>query len=282
MSSQRIAILTDSTCDLPPEVAKQHEIHVIPLYVLWSGEQLRDGVDIDHATFYSRLPRDPAHPSTSQPTPADFVQTIEAIEADEIVGVFISDRLSGTIASANAAKAMVKRPFHVVDSGSVSMGLGWQALAAARARNAGATVPEILQAVEEVRNKLQVVFTPETLEYLHRGGRIGAAAKLLGTALQLKPLLTIRPSIGIVEPLEKVRSRKKSLARVVEYVLEQIDTSRPLHAAVIHAEAPDDAQDMAEDLRSRIEPAELLMANVTPVVGTHGGPGVIGIAAYTE
>jgi DegV family protein with EDD domain len=282
MSNHRIAIMTDSTSDLPAELVQRHDIHVVPLYVLWSGEQLRDGVDIDHATFYGRLPQDPAHPTTSQPTPADFVQAIEAIEADEVVVVCISDRLSGTIASANAAKAMLSRPLHVVDSGSVSMGLGWQALAAARARDAGASAQEIVAAVEAVRANMHVVFTVETLEYLHKGGRIGAAAKLLGTALQLKPLLTIRPELGMIEPLERVRSRKRSLSRVVEVILEQLDTSRPLHIGIMHAVAQAEADAMAEELRARVSPAELVMANVTPVVGTHGGPGVIGIAAYNE
>lgn len=282
MSSHRIAIMTDSTSDLPVDLAKKHGIHTVPLYVLWGGQQLRDGVDIDHAAFYGRLPNDPSHPTTSQPTPADFVKAIEAIDADEIVAVCISDRLSGTVASATAAKAIANKPIHIVDSGSVSMGLGWQALAAARARNAGATVPEIIAATQAVRGTLQVVFTVETLEYLHRGGRIGAAAKLLGTALQLKPLLTVRPNIGIVEPLEKVRSRKKSMARVVEYLLEQVDASRPLRAAVMHAQAPADGQAVADDLSARLKVSELMVTNVTPVVGTHTGPGVVGIAAYTE
>ncbi len=282
MSNHRVAILTDSTSDLPAELVRKHDIHIIPLYVLWGGEQLRDGVDIDHATFYGRLPRDPEHPTTSQPTPADFVRVVEGLDADEIVFVSISDRLSGTIASANAAKDMVRKPLHVVDSGSVSMGLGWMTLVAARARDAGASVPEIIAAVEAARSSLHVIFTVETLEYLHRGGRIGAAAKLLGTALQLKPLLTIRPELGMIEPLERVRSRKRSLTRVVEYSLEQLDASRPLRVGIMHAMAAAEAQAVADDLCSRITPAELVMANVTPVVGTHSGPGVIGIAAYAE
>ncbi len=282
MSNHRIAILTDSTSDLPADLVQEHDIHVIPLYVLWNGEQLRDGVDIDHATFYARLPNDPAHPTTSQPTPADFVNMIESIDADEVVAICISEKLSGTVASANAAKGMIERPLHVIDSGSVSMGLGWQALAAARARDEGATAQEIIAAVEEVRSKIEVVFTVETLEFLHRGGRIGGAAKLLGTALQLKPLLTIRTSEGIVESLEKVRTRKRSLSRVVEYISENIDLGRPMHAAVMHAEAQDEAEALLQELRSRVGNAELLIANVTPVVGTHGGPRVIGIAAYAE
>lgn len=282
MSNYRIAIMTDSTSDLPADLAQEHDIHVIPLYVLWDGEQLRDGVDIDNATFYNRLPKDPAHPTTSQPTPADFVKAIESIDADEVVVICISEKLSGTIASANAAKSMLDKPLHVIDSGSVSMGLGWQVLAAARARDQGGSVQEIIAAVEEVRSKLEVVFTVETLEFLHRGGRIGGAAKLLGTALQLKPLLTIRTEEGVVESLDKVRTRKRSLNRVVEIISERLDTSRPIHAAVIHSEAEAEAESLLQELRSRLGNAELVISTITPVVGTHGGPGVVGIAAYTE
>ncbi len=282
MSNYRIAIMTDSTSDLPADLAQEHDIHVIPLYVLWDGEQLRDGVDIDNATFYNRLPKDPAHPTTSQPTPADFVKAIESIDADEVVVICISEKLSGTIASANAAKSMLDKPLHVIDSGSVSMGLGWQVLAAARARDQGGSVQEIIAAVEEVRSKLEVVFTVETLEFLHRGGRIGGAAKLLGTALQLKPLLTIRTEEGVVESLDKVRTRKRSLNRVVEIISERLDTSRPIHAAVIHSEAKAEAESLLQELRSRLGNAELVISTITPVVGTHGGPGVVGIAAYTE
>jgi DegV family protein with EDD domain len=282
MTNHRIAIITDSTSDLPVDLVREHDIHVIPLYVLWGGEQLRDGVDIDHATFYGRLPTDPAHPTTSQPTPADFVNVMESIDADEFVAICISEKLSGTIASVNAAKSMLDKPLHVVDSASVSMGLGWQVLAAARARDQGGSVQEIIAAAEEVRSKLEVVFTVETLEFLHRGGRIGGAARLLGTALQLKPLLTIRTSAGVVESLDKVRTRKRSLARILEHISENVDTSRPVHAAVIHAEAEAEAEALLQDLRSRLGNAELVIAHITPVVGTHGGPGCIGIAAYAE
>lgn len=250
--------------------------------MLWGDEQLRDGVDIDTATFYERLAQSPILPKTSQPTPSDFVKAFEECDADEIVVICISDRLSGTIASANAAKALVSKPVHVVDSYSVSIGAGLQVLAAARARDAGASVQEILATIEAVRANLKLFFTVETLEYLYRGGRIGAAAKLLGTALQLKPVLTIRSNLGIIEPLERVRSRKRSLIRLVDYIVDQIDTSRPAHVGIMHAVAPEDAAMLREELLSRFEPVELIVSDVTPVVGIHGGPGVIGIVAYTE
>ncbi len=282
MSPHRIAIMTDSTSDLPADIVKELGIEVVPLYVMFGDDHLRDGVDIDTPAFYERLSKDAHHPSTSQPTPADFVRAIEACEADEIVCVHISNRLSGTIASVNAARESVTKPVHVVDSMSVSLGLGFQAMAAARARNAGANAEEIIAAVTHVRDTLQVVFTVETLEFLHRGGRIGSAAKMLGTALQLKPVLTVPTSTGLIDAVERVRSRKKSLARLPEYVLEHLDGSKPLRVGMMHGLAPVDAESVLADMRSRATVIEEVNTYVGPVVGTHGGPGVLGIAVYVD
>lgn len=282
MSSHRIAIMTDSTSDLPANLATELGIEVIPLYVIFGEEHLRDGVDIDTAAFYTRLAQGPHHPSTSQPTPADFVKAIEACEADEIVCIHISNRLSGTVASANAARDEISKPVHVVDSMSVSMGLGFQVMAAARARNAGATVEEIIAAVTRVRDTLQVVFTVETLEFLHRGGRIGSGAKMLGTALQLKPVLTVDISTGLIDAVERVRSRKKSLVRLPEYVLERIDGSQPLRVAVMHWLAPVEAETVLADMRARANVIEEVNTYVGPVVGTHTGPGVLGLAVHVD
>lgn len=282
MSSHRIAIMTDSTSDLPAEIVRDLGIEVLPLYVMFGDDHLRDGVDIDAPAFYERLSKDAHHPSTSQPTPADFVRAIEACEADEIVAIHISSRMSGTIESVNAARENVKKPVHVIDSMSVSMGLGFQAMAAARARNAGASAEEIIAAAAHARDSLQVVFTVDTLEYLHRGGRIGSAAKMLGTALQLKPVLTIPTSTGVIDAVERVRSRKKALAGLPVYVLERIDGSQPLHVAVMHALAPVDAEAVLADMRTRVNMIEEINTYVGPIVGTHTGPGVLGLAVHID
>lgn len=282
MSSHRIAIMTDSTSDLPADIVRELGIEVLPLYVMFGEGQLRDGVDIDTPAFYERLSKDAHHPRTSQPTPADFVQAIEACEADEVVCIHISNRMSGTIASANAARENTTKAVHVVDSMSVSLGLGFQAMAAARARNAGANAEEIIAAATHVRDTLQVVFTVETLEFLHRGGRIGSAAKMLGTALQLKPVLTVQTSTGLIDAVERVRSRKKSLARLPEYVLECLDGSQPLHVGVMHALAPVDAETVLADMCARANVIEAINSYVGPIVGTHAGPGVVGLAVYID
>lgn len=282
MSSHRIAIMTDSTADLPDEIVRELGIEVLPLYVMFGDDHLRDGVDIDAPAFYERLAKDAHHPSTSQPTPADFERAIDACEADEVVCIHISNQLSGTIVSANAARENVTKPVHVIDSMSVSMGLGFQAMAAARARNAGASVEEIIAAAAHARDSLQVVFTVDTLEYLHRGGRIGSAAKMLGTALQLKPVLTIPTSTGVIDAVERVRSRKKALAGLPGYVLERIDGSQPLHVAVMHALAPVDAETVLADMRTRANVIEEINTYVGPVVGTYTGPGVVGLVAHID
>ncbi len=280
MSTHRIAIMTDSTSDLPTSLATELGIEVMPLYVIFGEEHLRDGVDIDPDTFYQRLPVDPEFPKTSQPTPADFARAIEASGADEVVCLHISNRLSGTLVSANAARELVDIPVHVIDSMSVSMGLGLQAMAAARARNAGGSIEDIVAAIDHVKSTLQVVFTVETLEYLRRGGRIGAAAKLLGTALQLKPVLVVPQASGQIEAAERVHSRKRSLDRLPEYVLERIDSTQPVRACVMHGAAPEEADAVLNEMCKRANVIEAVSTCVGPIVGTHAGPGVVGLTVH--
>ncbi|HEC24211.1 MAG TPA: DegV family protein [Chloroflexi bacterium] len=281
----RIALLTDSTCDIPPDYVKQYDIFVVSQYVIWGTEELRDMIDIDPRSFYERLVKEPVSPKTSQPVVSDFVRTLERARdegAEEAVIIVISNQLSGTILSARQAKEMVDIPVHVVDSLSTSMGLGWQVLAAARAREAGGDAQAMIAAADKTRQTMQVIFSVDTLEYLHRGGRIGGAAKLVGTALQLKPQLYVDHATGRVEPGERTRTRKKALKRVYEVFFENMDTSKPMHIAVLHSAAEEEATGIYERIREEYEPVELLMGNVTPVIGTHTGPGAIGIVGYYE
>jgi DegV family protein with EDD domain len=281
-SSKRIAVITDSTCDIPANLVEQHNIIVVPLYVVWGEEEFRDGVDIDNTAFYTRLLGDPIHPKTSQPTPADFVHVIEESGAQEVVIVTIADNLSGTYASAIAAREMVGIPVHVVDSLSLSMGLGWQALAAARARDRGADADAIVAETHRVRDSLHILLTVDTLEFLHKGGRIGGAARLVGSAIRLKPLLTIDHSVGRLEPVESIRTRPKALHRLLEVTFERVDPERPMHVAVIHAAALDDTNYLLEEIKTRHNPLEITISEITPVLGVHGGPGLVGICAYND
>lgn len=277
----RVAIVTDSTADLPAELAADNGIVVIPLYLIWGGQQLRAGIDITNGQFYERLPKDSDHPSSSQPTPADFLSLYRELDADEILVITISERLSGTYASALAAAEMCDIPVTVFDSRSVSMGLGWQALAAAKTRDQGGTTADMVAAAKAVRCASSILFCPATLEYLHRGGRIGAAAMLLGSALQLKPVLTVNVDAGIIEPFEKIRTRTKSLARMVAATWERLDPAKPCRVAIIHGHCADEAEQVARMVEEYTTPQELVIGELGPVVGTHCGPGTIGVAAHT-
>lgn len=280
--AKRIAIITDSTCDIPPDLLERHRIIVVPQYLIWGTEELRDGYDIDNTTFFARLPNDPVHPKTSQPVAADFARVIEQCGADEVVVIVLSNQLSGTIDSVHGARELANIPVHPVDSLSVSMGLGWQVLAAAHVRDRGGNAKEIIAAAQHVRENLSVLLTVDTLDYLHKGGRIGGAAKLVGTALQLKPMLTVDTVTGRVEPVERTRTRKKALDRIVEATVERMDITKPIRASIVHGAAPDEAQALFEEIKAQLNPVEITLGEVSAIIGVHTGPGVIGVVAYNE
>ncbi len=282
MSDQAITIITDSTADLAAETLKKHGILTVPLYVIWGEESLKDGVDIDKPTFYSRLPKDPIHPKTSQPTPADFVQAIKESGAKEAVVITIADGLSGTYDSVCTARSMVDIPIHIVDSRSTSVGLGFEVMAAVRARDAGGDAQAIVAAAEAVRENISLLFVVDTLDYLYKGGRIGGAAKLLGSALQLKPLLELDNKNGMIDSVEKIRTRNKSLQRLVEATFERVDPDKPIRVAVMHGAAADDAAAICDRIRERCSPIELITSDISPILGVHTGPGVVGIGAHNE
>jgi DegV family protein with EDD domain len=279
-SARRIAILTDSTCDLSQELRRKHNLYVVPQLLVWGQETLRDEYDIDAETFYKRLSTDPVHPRTSQPSVGDFLEMYNkiALEADEIVAVLISHHLSGSIASAEGAKEMVDIPVHVVNSLSVSLGLGAVVMAAVETREAGGDVAAIVAAAEKRARNHNVVFVVDTLEYLHKGGRIGGARKLLGTALNIKPVLHIVD--GQIESRESVRTRSKAIARMLEVAIEGLDASAPLGGAVLHGNVPEDGAMVAERYRELYQPQEFMMSEVTPIIGVHSGPGVVGVVSY--
>ena len=275
----KVAVVTDSTATIPKDVMEQYPLWEVPQVLIFGEETLEDRVDIQPGEFYTRLETDPVHPTTSQVTPASFKKVFGPLLDDgyDILAVLVSPKLSGTVESANQVKAMYPdAAIEVFDSESVAMGLGWQALMAARAAKEGATLAECTELVQKVKPMTGVVFAVDTLEYLHRGGRIGGGAKFLGTALNFKPILEIRE--GAVESVERVRTRKKSLARVVRLIEERIGGRKPLHLATLHAKAEEDARWLLEVGCAHLNPDEKMYAEVSPVVGTHGGPGVVGLA----
>jgi DegV family protein with EDD domain len=284
MASSNIAIITDSTCDLPQALIEQYDITVIPLSIIWAGVDLKDGVDITADAFYSRLVVDSSLPSTSQPTPQAFVDAYEAAlaaGATDIVVLTISGGLSGTYASAELAASMVEASIHLYDSKGTSMSLGWQVLAAARAREAGGDANAMLSAARKVRNKVALLVSLDTLEYLHRGGRIGGASRYIGTMLNIKPSIYVDHKTGLIDAGTRTRTRKRAIKQLYEDFFSQVQGSN-MHVAVLYSDDITDAQMLANQLKRENDSAEILVSRVSPVIGVHVGPGAVGLTGYAE
>jgi DegV family protein with EDD domain len=280
-----IALITDSTCDLPRQYLEQYNIEVVPLTIIWGEEQFRDGVDLSPEDFYQRLVKDPVIPTTSQPTPQEMVQAFESVKekgADEIVILTISSAMSGTYTSASRAAELLDIPVHVLDSRANSMSLGWQVLAAARAREKGGDVQAMLSAAEKARGSMVLMISLDTLEFLHKGGRIGGASHFIGTLLNLKPQITVNHHSGEVEGGRRSRTRKKALADLYTDFFAQIDSGKSLRVAVLHNAALEEAEEIANQIREEFQPEELIIGIVSPVLGVHTGPGAVAICGYTE
>jgi DegV family protein with EDD domain len=218
-------------------------------------------------------------PSTSQATPKTFHKIYtDLLEQDyEILAVLISSALSGTVVSAVQVQAeMPEAPIEIVDSYNTAMALGFQVLQAARAAEEGANLAECKEVAERAIEHTGVIFAVDTLEFLHRGGRIGGASRYLGTALNIKPILEVQE--GRIEALEKVRTRKKSLVRLTELIGERIDGREPVRLATLHANSPQDAQELLDMAKDQFNPVETVFSEVSPVIGTHVGPGTVGLA----
>lgn len=276
-----IALVTDSTAYLPADIVAQYGIIVVPLYVNWGDESYRDNVDITPEQFYARLPTAKVMPSTSQPSRGDFAAVYQQSArqgAAAIISVHISSLLSGTVSSALMARDDVPdTPIYVVDSLSTSMGLGFLVLEAARQAAIGRPAEDIVRRLEAMRSRIRIIFVVDTLEFLHRGGRIGGAAAFLGSMLNLKPLLTLRD--GRIEALERVRTKRRAVSRMVELMLDEF-VERSVRVAVLHAAVPQEGQHLLEEVRARLSCRESMLAEVSPVIGTHTGPGTVGLVIY--
>ncbi len=273
-----VAIVTDSTADLPPELTLSRAITVVPLTLNFDGQSLLDGVDIRPGEFYRRLHSITTHPTTSQPSPGRFAEVYSSLLAhhDAVVSIHISQKLSGTYESARQAAGMTDpQRVRVIDSELVSMSLGLITLAAASLAAGGATAETIVAKVIDMRASVQTYFSVATLEFLRRGGRIGRASALLGSVLQVKPVLCIRD--GLVTPLERVRTFERALNRVVELTRE-VDRGHGVCVIVGHADAEADAERIGRELDSIAE--TLMIQPLGPVVGAHAGPGVVGVGCY--
>ena len=278
----KVAIVTDSVAYIPKELLGKYNISVAPQVLIWDNETFLDGVDIEPTEFYIRLSKARVMPCTSQVTPAMFYKIFHEIleEGCDILAILVSEKLSGTLASAIQAREMLHASnIEVFDSQSAGMAMGFQVLEAARAAQAGASLAECKAITENVRQHVGIVFAVDTLEFLHRGGRIGGGARYLGTALNIKPILELRD--GWVEAAERVRTRKRSLARLIELVDERTKGKRPIHLAALHANALCEATELLKTAMETLGAVEGILSEVSPVVGTHAGPGTVGLAYRT-
>jgi DegV family protein with EDD domain len=277
-----IKIVTDSTAYLPEAFVQEHDIRVVPLNVHFGEDTFKEGVNLSNEEFYARLKAAPTLPTTSQPSAGEFLEAFEELSNDshEIVVLTISSKLSGTWNSAMAAKEMLPGArVSVIDSLSTSVGLHMMVEAAADALAAGATRKEVVAHVEAIIPKMQLLFVVDTLEYLAKGGRIGNAKAFLGTLLKVKPILALQD--GVIEPLEQVRSKRKAQARMLDLVEEYMGKDGPqARVGVINALAPEEATKMAQQVMSRLGCAEPIVSDLGGAIGTHTGPGVVGIAIY--
>ncbi len=275
-----VAIITDSTAYLPDEIVDQYKISVAPQVLIWGEETLRDGVDIQPTEFYNRLSTADVMPTTSQVAIKDFKELFEKLleEGKDILAILVSDKLSGTISSATQAlEFFPDAKIEIVNSYGVAMMLGFVVLEVARAAEKGASLAECKMLAEELKQRTGVVFAVDTLEFLHRGGRIGGASRFLGTALQLKPILEVRD--GQVEAIERVRTKIKAHKRLIEILEERTRGSQSIKLATLHASAYDDARALLEAAQAHLGNVdETIFSEVSPVVGTHAGPGTVGLA----
>jgi DegV family protein with EDD domain len=277
----KVAIVTDSTAYIPNNLLREYNITVTPLILIWGDETFQDGVDIQPDEFYKKLETAKVMPTTSLVAIGTMKDTFEKLldAGYDVLGIFISAKLSGTMQSATQALEMLPKAadkIAILDSNSTSMAMGFHVLTAARAAQGGAKLAECRALAEKAREHTGVYFVVDTLEFLRRGGRIGGAQAMLGSALNIKPLLELRD--GRIESVEKVRTKSKAIDRMIELVAKRVAGRTPVRLATLHANAEAEAKSALETAAALLNPVEEILASVSPAIGTHAGPGTVGLA----
>lgn len=269
-----VQIVTDSSADLPQSVAEAHDIRVVPLSVSFGDEHYTDGLDLGPGEFYQKLQGSSVLPRTSQPAPGQFADVYREALANgrQVLSIHISSKLSGTYQAACLAAEMVDSDnIVVIDSLTVSMGIGLLALAAAKHNG---SLEEARNAVSAVKDSLGLFFLVDTFEYMEKNGRIGKAASLLGSLLQIKPVLTFVD--GIVEVQEKMRGARRARRRMLELFQERVGQER-VCVAMLHADAEEEARELLNEIEQTVDCAETYLGYVGPIIGSHSGPGTLGL-----
>jgi DegV family protein with EDD domain len=277
-----IRIVTDSTCEAPPDLLNNPAVTVVPLHVIFGQDSYQDNIEMTREQFWARLPESDKLPTTSQVTPAQFEVPFKTFTdaGDEVIAITLSAKLSRTYESALLAKdGLPGRAIDVVDSKSISVGLGLVVQQAVEMASAGASRAQIVAKLEQTREKIRLLFTLQTLEYLQRGGRIGKAQAFMGTLLQFKPLLSIVD--GEVHPAARVRSMSKAIETMQDLLSQQIPArGAQVRVGVTHAGTASAAADIAAALTQRFDTPYAFTCTLGPVIGTHVGPGTVGAAVY--
>jgi len=272
-----VKIVTDSTADLPPQLADELGITVVPVYVNFGEKSYRDGVDIGHDEFYQKLAEGPIHPTTSQPPPSDFADVYRKLarETDEIVSIHVTSKLSGTFTSAlhGGELAATKRRIEVVDSLSVSMGLGLIVAAAARLATTGENLQRVIAETKDAIPNMHLLGVFDTLKYLLLGGRIGRARALLGSMLNVKPLITMRD--GELFPAGQTRTRARGVECLFHFAKNALSIQE---LAVVHSTTPEEAGSLRDRLGSIFDKRRTHLTRLGPALGVHGGPGTLLVA----
>jgi DegV family protein with EDD domain len=280
----RVAVVTDSTSYLPPELIERYAIHVVPLYIVFGGERMVPETEItDYPAFFEELRTAETLPTTSQPSVGDFTAVYEPLLSDggEIVSIHISGGLSGTPESARQAKEALEREgkggerIRVIDSTTAAGGLGMMVLTATRTADAGAGAEEVVERVREARGELKIWFAIDTLEFLKRGGRIGAASAWIGSTLKVKPILTVENEMT---PVERVRTGSRAFERMVEYARQRHESGADGWSAQ-HINAPDACERLVERCREVFACEPTMVSEIGPVLAAHTGPGLLGMGA---
>lgn len=280
-----IKIVTDSTSYISDEYIKKYDIKLVSLNVIINGVSSRE-IDIENEVFYEEIKNSKEIPKSSQPIPEEMLNTFREIveDGDSIVGIFLSSKMSGTYSNANMIKDMILEDYpdaeiHILDSKTNCMQMGFAVIEAARTASEGKSINEVINAANHVINNSRFLFTPETLEYLKKGGRIGGAAALFGNVLQIKPILTVVN--GETSVFKKVRTRKKAIEEIVKTVLEEIESKGFGDIVVHHINCQEDGLKLAKALENKLG-KKVEIQSIGPVIGVHVGPGSIGIAYYTK
>ncbi|MGD8634273.1 MAG: DegV family protein [Anaerolineales bacterium] len=276
-----IKLVADSTCNLPERLIEKHDIKIAPISIQFGEESYEEGVEIDRDLFYRKIEEMGIIPTTSQPSPAWFERYFREYheQGHETLVVTVTAKHSGTYDSALLAKSMVpEATVEVFDSASISLGTGWMLLEAARAAEGGEELQSIVEKLQHIRENSYLYLTPETLKYLQMSGRVGQLQGAIASLLNVKPIIYLED--GALEAGENVRKRSKAIDRLVELLAEKIDREAPIHLAVIHARAQQEAAKLLEQAQSMFNVREYLMEDLVASLAVHGGPGILGLFAY--